>query len=68
MNKQQIASRIEGAAIRALAQKIAADLFGNARGFATDRLVQVDAENRHLSGWCQSAMTDRIEQHLRGEI
>ena len=68
MTKQQVASRIESAAIKALAQKIAADLFGNERGYQTDRLVQVDKQNRHLAGWSQSAMADRIEQHLRGEL
>lgn len=68
MTKQQAASRIEGAAIRALAQKITRDMFGNERGYVTARLVHVDSENRHLAGWSESAMADRIEQHLRGEL
>lgn len=69
MTKQQAASRIESAAIKALAQKIASDLFrcgGNNK--TADRLALVDRQNKQMSGWSQSAMADRIEQHLRGEL
>lgn len=58
---------IEAAVIRALAEKIAADLMSNVNGDIADRLVLELPGKRDGGGLCAGAVVDRIESILRGE-
>lgn len=52
--------------MKALAERIARDLFTNGQGEHAERLVLIDANGRDLGGWCEQAVVDRIEGALRG--
>lgn len=60
-------SAIESAAIRALAEKIADDLFRDAMGDQAARLVHEGVDKKPGGGLCIGAAVDRIEAILRGE-
>lgn len=68
-DKAAIAQRaIMRAALHELATKIALDLMTNGAGQVAERLVMWRKNDPDGGGWCGSALRDRIEKHLCGEI
>jgi hypothetical protein len=61
-------SRIERAAAKALAEKIATDLFTiYGSGKQCDRLVQIDTPSLGYGGYCYDAIVNVVTAHLLGE-
>lgn len=58
---------LESTAIRALAEKIAADLFTDGNDEVAQRLVLELPGGRNGGGWAAGPAVDRIEKILRGE-
>lgn len=54
--------------IRALAKRVARDLFRNGAGEHAARLVLTSEDGRELGGWCRKAVEDRLATALRRAV
>jgi hypothetical protein len=58
---------VSRAAIRALAEKIAADIMTSPFGAATRLVLELPGSHGDSVGWARGPLADRIEMLLRGE-